>query len=106
MRRDPKSHRSIFFLNRNNLENKSVQEYVIRILQMYDIKIYEFKPYEEYGIALYLTCKWDYILYLDPEFVELKSISNRKSYKSTTRGYVDDTCWKKAIRDIYDWSLV
>ncbi len=106
MKKDPKSQRSIFFLNRNNLEKSSVREYITRILRLYNIDKYEFKPYEDYGIALYLNCKWDYILYLDPEFVELKLISSRKSYRSTTRGYIDDTCWKKAIRDIYDWSLV
>lgn len=93
MKKNSLSNRSLKFLERNELDNCSVRDYVISLLEnFFLIKDYDFKQ-TEYGLGLKLQ---NYILCIDKEYIELKVFQNDNLIKT----FLGDGCWFQAIKFI------
>lgn len=93
MKKNVFSNRSIKFLERNDLNNCEVKDYVISLLEnLFLIKNYEFKQ-TNYGLGLKVD---NYILCIDKKYVELKVFYNNNLIKT----FLGDSCWFQAIKFI------
>ena len=93
MKKNILSNRSLKFLERNDLENESVRDYVVSLLEnFFLIKDYDFKQ-TNYGLGLFIK---DYVLYIDKEYIELKVFYNNTLLKT----FLGDSCWFQALKFI------
>lgn len=93
MKKNILSKRSIRFLERNDLNNYEVKNYIISLLEnFFLIRDYEFKL-TKYGLSLNVQ---NYVLCIDKEYIELKVFYNDKLIKT----FLGDSCWFQALKFI------
>lgn len=93
MKKNILSNRSLKFLERNDLKNETVRNYVISLLEnFFLIEDYDFKQ-TDYGLGLFIK---DYVLYIDKEYIELKVFYNNTLLKT----FLGDSCWFQALKFI------
>ena len=86
--------RSVKFIERNNLENEKVKNYVISLIEdVFKINNYYFKKHQKYGMCL---CIQDYMFFLDKEFIELKLLKKNK----IEHIFCGDSCWYQGLKYI------
>lgn len=96
MKKTPLSIRSIRFIERNNLENEKVKNYVTSLIEnVFKINEYCFKIHEVYGTCL---CVNNYIFFLDKKYIELKLLKEEKVIKL----FYGDSCWYQGLKYLKD----
>lgn len=101
MKKSKDSSYSRLYIERNSLEYEKVQNYVKNILKSYGIENYEIKEYQDKGLSLFIyDIERTFIIYTDKNYIELKLLSSDNDFEVPNRGYVKDSCWKQAVREI------
>lgn len=100
MRRDVNSNRSAKWLLRNSLEYSQNKEYIVKLLDEYDINEYEIKPFKDGILGLYIyRNEFIYILYVDSDWMEIKVICSEDNYKRFIC-FTGDVAWRKSIESV------